>query len=180
MMLLCLAAIWLAGFGLVRWMFPQPLRWSLHNVLLFSLAIGTGAGIASSVCFLALMLAGPSVTILESATGAAVVIALALGLFTKRRGTKLEWAEGPQVPWYLIALFVLAAALAVIMFLTAVSYSPHGEEGAWSIWNLKARFLFRAGSFWREAFSSDLSWSHPDYPLLLPALVELCWKVAGQ
>ena len=25
MMLLCLAAIWLAGFGLVRWMFPQPL-----------------------------------------------------------------------------------------------------------------------------------------------------------
>ena len=180
MMLLCLAAIWLAGFGLVRFMFPQPLRWSLHNVLLFSLAIGTGAGVASCVCFLALMLAGPSVTVLGSAIGAAVVIALALGLLTRRRGVKLEWAEGPQVPWYLIALFGLAASLAIIGFLAAISYNPHGEEGAWSIWNLRARFLFRAGPFWREAFSSDLIWSHPDYPLLLPALVELCWKVTGQ
>src|ERR1700733_10565282 len=180
MMLLCLAAIWLAGFGLVRWMFPQPLRWSLHNVLLGSLAIGTGAGVASCVYFLALMLAGPSVTVLASATGAVVVIALALGFLTKRRGTRLDWTESPAVPRYLTTLFILAAALAVIMFLGAIAYSPHGDEGAWSIWNLRARFLFRGGAFWRDAFSSDLSWTHPDYPLFLPALIAWCWKLAGQ
>jgi hypothetical protein len=40
--------------------------------------------------------------------------------------------------------------------------------------------LFRAGAFWRDAFASDLSWSHPDYPLLVPGLVALCWKLTGQ
>lgn len=180
MTLICLAAMWLAGFGLVRWMFPQPLRLSLHNVLLFSLGIGAGAGIASCLYFVTLVLAGTSVAVLASVAGAAVVIALGLSLVTKRSGTKLDWAADQVVPWYLMALFLLAAALAVTMFLGAIASTPHGEEGAWSIWNLRARFLFRAGAFWRDAFSTDLIWTHPDYPLLVPGLVALCWKLTGQ
>jgi len=179
-LLLCLAAIWLAGFGLVRWMFPQPLGWSQHNVLLFSLAIGVGAGVASCLYFLALLVAGPGVTALAWTLGASVVVACALGFLATSHGPLLDWAEGPPVPWYLTTLFALAAALAVIMFLGAVAYNPHGEEAAWSIWNLKARFLFRAGAFWRDAFSTDLGWSHPDYPLLLPGLIALCWKLGRQ
>ena len=61
MTLVCLALVWLAGFGLVRWMFPQPLRWSLHNLWLFSLGIGMGAGVGSCLYFLVLLLAGPLV-----------------------------------------------------------------------------------------------------------------------
>ena len=183
MMFLCLAAIWLTGFGLVRWMFPRPLGWSLHNVLLFSLGIGAGAGVASCLYFLSLLLAGPNYVVLASVTGGAAVVALTFGLLTRRQGTPLDWADGPEnpeIPWYVLGLFALAIALAAIAFLAAVSNSPHGDEGAWSIWNLRARFLFRAGEFWRDAFSNDLSWSHPDYPLLLPGLVALCWKLAGQ
>jgi hypothetical protein len=179
MTLLCLAAVWLAGFGLLRWLFPQPLGWSLHNVWLFSLAVGTGAGIASCVYFLALVLLGPSFAVLASAIGIFVVVALALGWLTRRKGTLLDWAESPPVPRYLQILFLAAAALALVMFLSAVLYNPHGEEGAWSIWNLRARFLVRSGALWRLAFSSDLNWSHLDYPLLLPGLVALCWKLSG-
>jgi hypothetical protein len=180
MMFLSLAAIWLTGFGLVRWMFPRPIGWSLHNVLLLSLGIGAGAGVASCLYFLSLVLAGPNFTVLASVTGGVAAIVLAFALLTRRNGTLLAWAEGPEPPWYLRGLFLLAIALAAITFLMAVSNNPHGEEGAWSIWNLRARFLFRAGAFWRDAFSNDLSWSHPDYPLLLPGLVALCWKLAGQ
>jgi hypothetical protein len=183
MMFVCLAAIWLTGFGLVRRMFPQPLRWSLHNVLLFSLGIGAGAGVASCLYFLTLMLAGPNFTALAWVTGGVAIVALAAGLFTRRQGTRLAWSEGledPEVPWYLTAVFLLAIALAAAAFLAAVSNNPHGDEGAWSIWNLRARFLFRGGQFWRDAFSNDLSWSHPDYPLLLPGLVALCWTLAGR
>jgi hypothetical protein len=179
-MFLCLAAIWLTGFGLVRWMFPRPIEWSLHNVLLLSLGIGAGAGVASCLYFLSLVLAGPNFTVLASVTGGVAAIVLAFALLTRRNGTLLAWAEGPEPPWYLRGLFLLAIALAAITFLVAVSNNPHGEEGAWSIWNLRARFLFRAGAFWRDAFSNDLGWSHPDYPLLLPGLVALCWKLAGQ
>ncbi len=70
--------------------------------------------------------------------------------------TRWHWADGPEVPWYLTALFLLAIVLAAAIFLVAVSNNPHGEQGAWSIWNLRARFLFRAGAFWRDAFSNDL------------------------
>jgi hypothetical protein len=180
MLLLVLAAMWLGGFGLVRWLFPQPLRWSLHNVLLFSWAIGVGAGVASCLYFLALVLAGPGITALASTLCTALLLALALGIFARRNGAVLDWADGPAVPWYLTALFALAAALAVTMFLGAIAYNPHGEEAAWSIWNLRARFLFRAGAFWRDAFAGDLNWSHPDYPLMLPGLVALCWKLTGR
>lgn len=179
MILLCLAGIWLAGFGLLRWMFPQPLRWSLHNILLFSLAVGTGAGIASCIYFLALLLAGPSLGVLASATGAFVLIALLLGFFARRPGTALEMAEGPPVPRYLIVMFAAAATLALIMFVASVTYNPHGDEAAWSIFNLRARFLFRSGADWRIAFSHDLAWTHLDYPLLVPSLVAMCWKLAG-
>jgi hypothetical protein len=92
----------------------------------------------------------------------------------------LDWADGPAIPWYVPALFALAAALALTMFVAAVSFNPHGDEGAWSIWNLRARFLFRGGAFWRQAFLSQISWSHPDYPLLLPGLIAMCWKLAGR
>jgi hypothetical protein len=179
-MILCLAAIWLAGFGLVRGMFPRPFGWSLHNVLLLSLGIGAGAGVASCLYFLSLVLAGPNYTVLASVTAGAAIVALAFGLFTRRQGTLLAWAEDGEVPWYLHGLFLLAIALAATTFLVAVVNNPHGDQGAWSIWNLRARFLFRAGAFWRDAFSNDLSWSHPDYPLLLPGLIALCWTLAGQ
>ena len=67
----------------------------------------------------------------------------------------------------------------LITFLSSVAYNPHGDEAAWSIWNLRARFLFRAGADWRIAFSHDLAWSQLDYPLLLPSLVAMCWKLSG-
>ncbi len=184
MLLLSLAAIWLVGFALVYAIFAQPLRWSLHNVWLFSLGLGMGAGIASCLYFLTLVLAGPSLALFASLSGIVVLIALAFGALAKRKGTLLAWNiaanDSPAVPWYVTALFALSIVLALTMFLGAVAYNPHGEEGAWSIWNLRARFLFRSGVFWQDAFSRDLNWTHPDYPLLLPGLVALCWKLAGK
>jgi hypothetical protein len=179
MIFLGLACIWVAGFGLTWWMFPRTLGWSVHNVLLFSLGIGAGAGVASSLWFLSLLAAGPNFPVWALAGGLAAMAVIAIAL-TRRQGTPLTWVEGAEPPWYLRAIFLAAIALAVITFLVAVSNNPHGDEGAWSIWNLRARFLFRAGAFWRDAFSSDLRWSHPGYPLLLPGLVTLCWKLAGQ
>src|SRR5258708_10695835 len=55
---------------------------------------------------------------------------------------------------------------------------PHGDWDAWSIWNLRARFFVRGGQFWKDAFSSQLAWSHPDYPLLLPGIVAMLWTLA--
>ena len=44
---------------------------------------------------------------------------------------------------------------------------------------MHARFLFRGGDHWREAFASGLDWSHWDYPLLLPLSIARGWRYMG-
>jgi len=178
MILLYLALVWLIGCGLLRWLFPRPLGWSLQNGLLLFLAAGAGIGIASTLYFLTLAFVGPKILVLAAVEGIALVAALALGILARKRGTLLEWAPGPPTPWYFTAALGVALASAVIMFIFCTLTKPHGEWDAWAIWNMRARFLFRGGEFWRDAFSNQLDWSHPDYPLLIPGIIALCWTFA--
>jgi len=55
---------------------------------------------------------------------------------------------------------------------------PHGDWDAWSIWNLRARFIY-SGNEWKNGFSGEILWSHPDYPLLLPVLIARIWGIIG-
>lgn len=56
---------------------------------------------------------------------------------------------------------------------------PHGQWDAWAIWNAHARFLAESEVF-GSMFSEIYSWSHPDYPLLLPASVARAWSFLGE
>lgn len=76
-------------------------------------------------------------------------------------------------------VFPIALAAFLISFLIAFLKEPHGRWDAWLIWNMHARFLFRGGELWREAFASGLDWSHWDYPLLLPLSIARGWAYAG-
>jgi hypothetical protein len=52
---------------------------------------------------------------------------------------------------------------------------PFGNWDAWSIWNLRAKFLL--GSHY--AWSPLLANTHPEYPLLLSGAVARCWALSG-
>jgi len=170
--------VWLMGACLVRALFPRPLVWSLHNVWTLALGGGVGIGIASALYFLTLAVAGPNLAAMASVLGVAAAAIIALGLLAKPRPTAVEWAQGPETPGRLTLLMWIAAAVGVAMFVIYSLNKPHGEWDAWSIWNLRARFLFRGGEGWRDAFSQPLAWSHPDYPLMLPGIVALAWTLA--
>lgn len=74
----------------------------------------------------------------------------------------------------------LAAAgylLAATYLFTRSSIRWGGWDG-WAIWNLHAEFLYWDRS-WTNMFSGSIAWSHPDYPLLLPALIAMLWKGSG-
>lgn len=83
-------------------------------------------------------------------------------------------------------LFSVALASVFTLFLinflddwyTLTVKAPHGDWDAWAIWNLRARFFY-AGENWRDGFSSIILWSHPDYPLLLPAFIGRTWQLLG-
>jgi hypothetical protein len=77
-------------------------------------------------------------------------------------------------------LFGLALAFVGYRIVLQAMSAPEGEYDAWAVWNLHARFLHRGGSGpWKDLFDAALFWSHPNYPLLLPALVHGMWTIAG-
>jgi hypothetical protein len=76
------------------------------------------------------------------------------------------------------ALFLLERLIMVaVAFLAQSGREPEGSWDAWSIWNLRARFLFGAGRDFRRAFDPVMAWSHPDYPLMLPGLIAQCFAL---
>ncbi len=178
MSLLYLVLFCAAGFGLLRLLFPGQPRPSLHNALSLSLGAGVGLGIASCLYFICLNLAGPKLALLAIVEGIFVLAAVVLGLRVQARGAEFTWSDGPPPARYLTVLFAAAGVLGLALFVTHSATKPHGEWDAWSIWNLHARFLYRGGDLWKNAFSNRIAWSHPDYPVLLPGLISLCWTLA--
>jgi hypothetical protein len=81
---------------------------------------------------------------------------------------------------FVMASFVISVLSALYAAVLRALAHPHGDGwDAFAIWNLHARFLFRGGTHWREGFSTLIPWSHPDYPLLLPAAVAHFWNYIG-
>lgn len=69
-------------------------------------------------------------------------------------------------------------ALSAVFFLTIyfVLYeSKYGSWDAWAIWNLHAKILAHP-ELWHNLFSGNIVYSHPDYPLMLPATIAFFWK----
>jgi len=70
-------------------------------------------------------------------------------------------------------IFLLLSAF-VLSFFQANLY-PFGGWDAWSVWNLKAKFLFVNDTEWKKMFDPLLWRSSPHYPLLLPLINVWGW-----
>ena len=76
---------------------------------------------------------------------------------------------------------MLAAVMVAAALLSHLRRYSDGGNDAFIIWNLRARWLYRAGEDFRSAFSPDLLfWSHADYPLLLPTILVRGFTVLGR
>ena len=162
-----LLAILLSGAGLVAAGFPKRARDHVERAFRASLAIALGIG-AWSAAYAAWRLASGASGLAKDASlalaGAALVVA-----FRKREREETKARE--RAPRWLWVTFAFACAVAGAAFVEHTIRFPDGGWDAWMIWNLRARFLFRAPEF-RTAFSPDLSFlAHQDYPWLLPGVV---------
>jgi hypothetical protein len=158
----------------------------------FSLALCLGIGF-SSVVSTGLIVSGvaPSSRAFVLADMALWAIVAAVGWYTGRASQRPESRAQSRAPkaqppaprveiraWLLPAAFGVIAIIALTSVIASSRAAPHGDWDAWAIWNQHARFLFRGGDgSWREFFS--ITWSQPDYPLLLPASVARVWAYAG-
>jgi hypothetical protein len=150
-------------------------------------ALGAGAGIAiSSITFFLLTLGGAAsptaILVLD-----AVLLAAGLFAFWRTRGLRTAASSQSVAPpgfrWnWLLALALAAGFVLALYGLVSVSAAnPFGEWDAWSIWNLRAKFLAGPGDAWKGALSAlpEKAGMHPDYPLLLSGFVAMVWKAAG-
>ncbi|MBM3752816.1 MAG: hypothetical protein FJW38_02400 [Acidobacteria bacterium] len=165
-----------SGFALVRAIWPAPWRWSSADPIRLALAPVAGLGLASILFYLVRIAAGlPPM----AAAGAMLCAAGFAGAIAHKRAAAEELpGHSGKAPFWLWVLLTAAAALSIFTVTMMTSIAPHGEWDAWSIWNLRARFLVRADNL-QTPFVALLDWSHPDYPLMVPASIAMLWSTSG-
>jgi hypothetical protein len=179
LLIFCLAS----GFALVSLGFPGTVPSSGGLLLRSFLSFGYGVG-SFSVTFVFARVLGWS----RWLTIDLLVFALLMARYLMRRHTPavefLHSSDGaeffPRFQRFLISALVAAFAIALYCAALRVVAFPHGEGwDAFAIWNLHARFLLRGSAHWRDGFSPLIAWSHPDYPLLIPAAIAHFWSYLG-
>jgi hypothetical protein len=185
---LAILPAWAAGWALVRRLgaggtgSPAPVPAWLCWLWELSAGFGAGVAISSAVFFVALWAGLPA---------AWIALAAELGLFAccgralpPRNETAPRDAASSAWMWLLRAALALAVLFLVLNIAEATETQRHGDWDAWSIWNLRAKFLSGGAETWRRAVSPDLAGrllgaSHPDYPLLTSAFLARCWQLEG-
>jgi hypothetical protein len=168
-----------AGFGFVH-LFWKSDRASAFALKIF-LGIGLGLGITSCVYFLRLLLfpGQGGYWLIEAIFLMLVLVALSLQRqMSLNISLKSLALTRIQVLLGLAAIFVGVVALYYSVIYARVA--PHGDYDAQAIWNLRARFIYRSGDAWENAFSPLINRNfHMDYPLLVPLSVVGGWNSLG-
>jgi hypothetical protein len=154
-------------------------------LLVFSLSFGAGAGIFSILFFLWSLLFYPGYSVVGFISFVAVVIVAFIAFTIKKRLKDLLGIFSivrhiNLITVILVISFIVSSVFAVIELAKIFFELPNGGWDAWAIWNLRARFIFFGKQDWHVSFSPELSWSHIDYPLLLPSLIAGNCAVLGQ
>ena len=177
------------GILLVELLWPRRADLPGSRSLKWSLGVCLGLGLSAEIYFLGRCLGTASVEKL----GAADLVLLgvvAAGFFVSRRraassapgevsSPKAALPQTRLVRYVLAAAFALTLLIALQATLRAFRSEPNGQWDAWMSWNLRARFFFRGGEHWREAFSNLFWGANPSYPVLLPSMVARAWTYAG-
>jgi hypothetical protein len=184
--LVSLATAWLLGYCAIRLWLPADgggSRWTA--VLQATLGIGLGAGFTGYLYFL-LIVCGTGA--LPVVAGAELVLLAALAAFAvlarRQRSTSTPTADDriaapPPLPNWLPGLgLAIMLGLFVAAFVSVGNLNPQGGWDAFSIWNLRARFLLHTET-WKYAITPFPVGAHMEYPLLLSSLVARGWTYAG-
>ena len=158
------------------------------QLLKIVLGFGVGTGLSSCLLFLWLTAVGRCTPwFCLSEAGIALGTGTCAWRKCSRRNTGNQSSPHPAsalpslLRCGLPTAFWIAIGIAVVcMGCLSVNF-PHGGWDTWSIWNLRARFLFLGNDHWTDLLSLDLGvWSHADYPLLLPGIVARSWFFLGR
>ncbi len=174
------------GLCLRRSLATAPLL--LQSLIYACLAVGLSFGLTSIGLFLWLNVArqaGSAYIIVELMSCSGIAAA---SLWAGRHlntvsnaGDRISFRDAihglSRVQVLALAGFGIGCLFVLVWLLYFVLQLPHGEWDAWAIWNMRARYLYRAQEFWPVAFNTLMP--HTDYPLLIPLTVMRGWVYLG-
>lgn len=184
MLILAFLPPFLIGFTITNTCFKQ--RGVGAAILKCSLGMGLGIGICSLLYFLLLPI-NPSLGVVMAIEFVFLISTVITFYLFKKTAPTHSLAAGKhdelredgsvKLPAFRITalLFIFSLGNALLSFVLNSLAKPNGEWDAWSIWNLKARFIYRSMNDWLRTFSTIINHSHPDYPLLLPSFIARTW-----
>ncbi len=180
MPLVAIAIATLLGYCAVRLWLPAEgggSRWM--PVLHAALGMGLGMGFTGCLSWLLVVSGMDGLPVLA---GVEIVLLAGLGAAVLRRRAGApadEAAPAPSFPVWLPGLgLVVMLGLFVAAFVNVSELNPQGGWDAFSIWNLRARFLLHTAS-WKFAVTPYPVGAHMEYPLLLSSVVARGWKYGG-
>ncbi|MBI5770128.1 MAG: glycosyltransferase family 39 protein [Verrucomicrobia bacterium] len=180
-----LGVAWTLGVLLVAAVWPRSRMLAADGAVILPLGLGVGLGATSVLFFVASLVVRQPVAI--AALGEAVAIAGLTWWLWRRRavedtsGTRRDASSTTGwVAWVVGSILAQAGVVAAVVARRAWAAEPWGAWDGWAIWNMRARFIARAGTAWTDALRfTELGWSHLDYPLLVPASVARAWAWGG-
>lgn len=186
----------LIGTAIVVIVLPQFCLKGVRALLTVCLGSGIGMGITSTFIFLWLAWVGRPGAAYHLFEGCITVILVAIAYYRHRHlrasnkdeVTLSVGTNEVHVKW-LKRLFVILLLISMGSFgLKAFVLDPYGTVDTRIVWNYRARWLFRGGEQWEQAFFSpvardaeyeDDQGHAADYPLLITASVYRGWEVIG-
>jgi hypothetical protein len=169
--------------GLLR---PGPGAARLSPLLRICLGVGWAIGTSSCTFYAWLVLRGrPGTAFLATDLALFAGLALAGAALARVRDGPGRREGCPEALPKSVGVILRGALMVSLGVGTALSLllwrgGPHGSWDAVATWNLRARFLYRGGDSWADAFHPLLLPSHLDYPLLVPTSVARCWAYLGR
>lgn len=167
---------WLISFFIghccLRILFPK--KDTLHPFLNIGLSAGLGLGLSSYLTFTSFLFFNSFqflylIIIHLFCAG----IACFYSIKKLKKNSSSFWSI-PKFQWIdSIALLIIVAGCIPLIY--QASFYRFGGWDAWSVWNIKAHFLFLGGEHWRDLFDPALWRSSPHYPLFLPLLNAWGW-----
>lgn len=167
-----------------RFLVVSTAGWPLF-IFQCTLGVGLGFGITSGATFLILFICGPSPWFIFSADMAILFCLLVLCIAHRKAEPpfhliKLAFIQFKKKKsgYFLLFNFSIVLILSFFLFVLLTNLFRHGYWDAWSIWNLRARYLFRGDNNWTAVFSGLVS--HAEYPHLVSASVFRGWTYCGK
>jgi len=186
----------LIGTAIVVLVFPNGSLKGAWALLTVCLGAGIGLGLTSATIFLWLAWIGrPAAAYLVFEVGGAILLSIIAVYRVYHYQSGSRNALPPASETHDVPIKWLKRLFVILLLITAGSFGlktfiedPLGTVDTRIVWNYRARWMFRGGDQWQQAFYTpvapqgeliDDQGHAPDYPLLITGSVYRGWQLIG-